>query len=250
MRKKITSLLILTMVFSIIMIGCQQAARRPAEQNNQNQTTNEMTENERRVLAGRLSNLAEEVEGVNQASVIISSNGITQTNTPANNPNNNTTPNTMPNTAPRSTIPTNPATDNITNPGSTTGTNANNNNMTANPGTVGMNTPDSLAPGAGLITNTDTTINNQTGLVVMVGLTLAGNVENNADRVNTIKQKVTNRLQGADSRITKVLVTNDPDLINRINDVAAGLIEGRPIQSFENDIRNLGDRLRQEMPAF
>lgn len=170
MWRKITIFLILTLVLSILLVGCQQAARRPAEQNNnQNQTSNEMTENERRVLAGRLSNLAEEVEGVSKASVVVSSIAITPNDT-TNNPATNVAPN-MPNTAPRSTVPSNPATDSITNPGSTTGTNANNNNMTTNPGTVGMNTPESLAPGSKLITNTDTTINNQTGLVVMVGLT-------------------------------------------------------------------------------
>ncbi len=249
MWRKITIFLILTLVLSILLVGCQQAARRPAEQNNnQNQTSNEMTENERRVLAGRLSNLAEEVEGVSKASVVVSSIAITPNDT-TNNPATNVAPN-MPNTAPRSTVPSNPATDSITNPGSTTGTNANNNNMTTNPGTVGMNTPESLAPGSKLITNTDTTITNQNGLVVMAGLTLESNLMNNDEKMKTIKQTVANRLRGADPRITQVLVTSDPGLISRINDVAAGLIEGRPIRSFETDIKKLGKELQQEMPAF
>ncbi|NLB52563.1 MAG: hypothetical protein GX808_06460 [Syntrophomonadaceae bacterium] len=248
MTKKISISLIIILMASILLIGCQQqAARRPADpNNNQTDMNNEMTENERRVLAGRLSNLAEEIEGVKNASVIVSSIGMTQNDNMNNNQNTNTAPNNMTGTAPRSALPNNPTTNNM-NPGNATGTNANNSNRINN--NQGMNTPESLAPSAGLTTNTDNNINNSTGLVVMLGLTMEDNI-NDANKIKSIKQTVANRLRGADSRITQVLVTSDPGLIERINDVAAGLLEGRPIRSFDNDIKNLGNDLQREMPAF
>jgi cell division protein ZapA (FtsZ GTPase activity inhibitor) len=249
MTKKISISLIIILMASILLIGCQQqAARRPADpNNNQTDMNNEMTENERRVLAGRLSNLAEEIEGVKNASVIVSSIGMTQNDNMNNNQNTNTAPNNMTGTMPRSALPNDPINNNM-NPGNATGTNANNSNRINNE--QGMNTRDNLTPSPGLTNNMDTNNNNRTGLVVMVGLTMEDNINNDANKIKSIKQTVANRLRGADSRITQVLVTSDPGLIEKINDIAAGLLEGRPIRSFDNDIKNLGNDLRREMPAF
>jgi len=84
----------------------------------------------------------------------------------------------------------------------------------------------------------------------MVGLTLDNNIMNDTAKIKTIKQTVANRMQAADARISQVLVTSDPDLMKRINNVASGLLNGKPVKSFENDIKNLGRDLQREMPAF
>lgn len=247
MRKTTSILIISLFVISILAVGCQPAAKKPMDdglRQDTRQTSDQMTENERRVLAGRLANLAEEVQGVEKASVIVSEIDITP-NMPDNVPNNlpNNVPNNTPGVTPRTTTPANP-TNNMMNPGNTPGTNVNNsvnNNQ-------GMNTPESLAPGANQATDTNTNIT-RNGLVVMVGLTMEGSRNNDSD-LEGIKQTVADRIRGADSRITQVMVTSDPKLIKRINDVAAGLLEGKPIKNFESKIKDLGRDLRQEMPAF
>jgi YhcN/YlaJ family sporulation lipoprotein len=87
------------------------------------------------------------------------------------------------------------------------------------------------------------------GIIVMVGLSLNKNVDT-ADKTNEIKRTVVNRLRANDRRISQVLVTTDPNLITRINDVANGIIQGRPIQTFERDINDIGRELQMQQPAF
>lgn len=229
MQKKIAGIILVSLLLAMSIMGCQQAAKKPFTDDTDKEIAGEMTENERRVLAGRLSNMAEEVEGVKKASVVISSIGMTQDNTTVPK---TTTENVNTGTAERTTMP-------------------------ANPGTTDINTPVTPkinTPGITSNTNKRTDVNdntvNQTGLVVMVGITLDDNIKNDKDRMDAIKQKVADRLQGADTRISQVLVTGDPDLIKRINNVASGLLKGEPLNNFAKDIKNLGRDLQKEMPAF
>jgi Sporulation lipoprotein YhcN/YlaJ (Spore_YhcN_YlaJ). len=83
-------------------------------------------------------------------------------------------------------------------------------------------------------------------LVAMVGLTVSSGLGNDANKVSTIKQTVADKLKAADTRINQVLVTTDPTMIKRINDIAAGIIEGKPIQSFEKDINTLANDLKKQ----
>lgn len=87
---------------------------------------------------------------------------------------------------------------------------------------------------------------NTTTLVAMVGLTVTPALSNDANKVNTIKQTVADKLKASDTRINQVLVTTDPTLIKRINDIAGGIIEGKPIQTLEKDINTLTNDLKQQ----
>lgn len=149
--------------------------------------TTEMTASERRVMANKLSKMAENVKGVKRASVIVSSIGMTNTG-------NNATTNKM--------------------------------------------------------TNTNAARTNYSGQVVMVGLTLEPTATRDAATINKVKSTVANKLKASDRRISQVLVTTDPNLIKRINDVAAGIIEGKPIQNFQNEINDITGKLKQQRPAF
>ena len=73
MQKKIAGIILVSLLLAMSIMGCQQAAKKPFTDDTDKEIAGEMTENERRVLAGRLSNMAEEVEGVKKASVVISS---------------------------------------------------------------------------------------------------------------------------------------------------------------------------------
>lgn len=100
------------------------------------------------------------------------------------------------------------------------------------------------------MTNTNAAKTNYSGQVVMVGLTLEPTATRDAATINKVKSTVANKLKASDSRISQVLVTTDPNLIKRINDVAAGIIEGKPIQNFQDDINDINNKLKQQRPAF
>lgn len=88
--------------------------------------------------------------------------------------------------------------------------------------------------------------NNTKTLVAMVGLTVSSAISNDPNKVNTIKQSVADKLKASDSRISQVLVSTDPTMIRRINDIAAGIIEGKPLQSYEKDLNTLINDLKRQ----
>lgn len=84
----------------------------------------------------------------------------------------------------------------------------------------------------------------------MVGLTVDPAMMKNPTEINSVKTTVMNKLKASDRRISQVLVSTDPNVIKRLNDVAAGILEGKPIKTFENDIRDLNTRFKQEKPTI
>ncbi|MGE5416976.1 MAG: YhcN/YlaJ family sporulation lipoprotein [Acidobacteriota bacterium] len=78
-------------------------------------------------------------------------------------------------------------------------------------------------------------------VTAMVGLTLDTTVK--GTRTDMIKRDVTTRLQKTDKRVTRVLVTTNPDLVKRIQDIARGVISGKPVQSFATEISELTRRI-------
>lgn len=83
------------------------------------------------------------------------------------------------------------------------------------------------------------------GLIVMVGV----NIQKQASE-EKIKTEIKNKLQALDKDISQVLVTSDPELVKRINDVAAGIIQGKPIQEFDTDIKEIGKKLKDQNIVF
>ncbi|NLG32767.1 MAG: hypothetical protein GX550_04530 [Syntrophomonadaceae bacterium] len=230
MKKNTVLCLGLIIVLGSLIIGCQTAAQRPMrpDQPQQQDTPDRtMTETERRDLANRLSRLAEEVEGVERAAVIVSTIDVTQGDRTIDSNRNPVTPGTTTNN-PR-VMPGQPRND------------MNNPNMPRND-MNNPNMPRTINPGTDMDNAND-------GIIVMVGLSLNKNVDT-ADKTNEIKRTVANRLRANDRRISQVLVTTDPNLITRINDVANGIIQGRPIQTFERDINDIGRDLQMQQPAF
>ncbi len=213
--KKQTLVVLCISILLLSMIGCQTTAKKPMTNRSTNITnTGEMTPSERRVMASKLSNLAENVDGVQRAAVVVSSIAMT----------NNMTSRTP------------------------TSTTANKNiNRVVNPEGVGNVNPNTV----GNANPTRTAVKgNYSGLIVMVGLNLDSKTENNPTMARNIKQTVANKLKNSDQRISQVLVTTDPTLIQRINDVAAGIIQGKPINNFESDIKDMITKIKQQQPAF
>jgi YhcN/YlaJ family sporulation lipoprotein len=75
----------------------------------------------------------------------------------------------------------------------------------------------------------------------LVGATLNSNVE--GESATAIKDKITSTIKQADKRITRVMVTTNPDLVKRIEDIARGVLAGKPIQSFGDEITDLTKRI-------
>lgn len=85
--------------------------------------------------------------------------------------------------------------------------------------------------------------NNQVS--VMVGLVVNSNVT--GKETVKVKEEVSRQLRMADKRVTRVLVTTDPDLVKRIEDIARGIIAGKPVQSFASEISELTRRIAPTM---
>lgn len=232
MRKNLVLLICFTLILGSLAVGCNNAAQRPdlpqqQQDQNMDRTDEQMTDSERRALASRLSDLAEQVDGVKDATVVVSSIGMTDSSPDTGtNAGRDTQRNLNVND------PTSPLNNNQ---GMATNRTTTNNQATNN---TNMNNMQNRTDG-----------NSVSGLMVMVGLTLDNKV-NGADETNQIKRSVMNKLKASDKRISQVLITTDPGLVQRLTDVAAGIIQGRPIQGFENDINDLTRNMRQQNPAF
>ncbi|MGE5397656.1 MAG: YhcN/YlaJ family sporulation lipoprotein [Chitinophagales bacterium] len=84
-----------------------------------------------------------------------------------------------------------------------------------------------------------------TKVSVLVGLTLDPSVK--GKETTMIKNEITKKFKKADKRITRVLVTSNPDLVKRIEDIARGVIAGKPVQSFASEISELSRRIAPGM---
>ncbi|MDD3879042.1 MAG: YhcN/YlaJ family sporulation lipoprotein [Syntrophomonas sp.] len=204
MKKKLIYLMCFSLMLLVFGSGCQNsAAKKPVVPKTKKTTQSaNMTPSERRVLASKLSKMAEQVDGVKKATVVVADIGI------ANNITGNSKTNARMNQA--------------------TAKNFNDNTIGSDAG-INRRAPQ--------------------GMIVMVGLTLSQNTKD-MDKTNQIKSKVMNKLKAADRRISQVLVTTDPNMVKRITDVAAGILEGKPIKTFEKDIKNIDSSLRQQNTTF
>ncbi len=84
-------------------------------------------------------------------------------------------------------------------------------------------------------------------IVVMAGLTLNAQTMASPQQQASTKQKVKQKIQDSDKRVTDVLVTTDANMVKKINDVAAGLIEGKPVQSYAHSAAELGKMMKGQM---
>lgn len=208
-------LLCIGLMIVVAAAGCQTSkkpmapAKKPAQV--QKKPAVDMSASERRVMANRLSRIAEGVPGVQKATVVVMDMNMT-----SNTTGTTTTPKTITGTGK-----------------TTTGT-----------GTTG---------GTGTTTGTSTNksiMGNKSGTMVMVGLTLNSTTGNSAAKTASTKSMVAKRIKASDKRISQVLVTTDPNLIKRLNDIAAGILEGKPVQSFSKDVRELNTKLKQQKSIY
>ncbi len=183
MKIKVRMLLFLFIAGLFLMGGCEQAKKPITPQKTTPTNPSQVTESDKRVMANRFSTIAQEVAGVNKATVVIASAEATMGQTPD------------------STV-----------------------------------TP-----------NTATSKTTASKMVVMVGLTLDANTSASEAKQLTAKNTVKQRILASDKRITDVLVTADANMVKKINDVAAGLIEGKPVLTYAKSAAELGKMMKTQV---
>lgn len=230
MRQKLTLLLLILFSISIILVGCQNTAqKRPLNPSqNNNQTT--LTDSERRVLASKISNIAEQVEGVSRASVVVARSGLNNIgllentgSTTSTRPNNNIAINNSNN---KPNIYSNYGNNIISKPSG--------NNPTVNYPDINANNP-----------NTVTDDNNRNmaapggGVLAVIGASVNDNIKSNPQTWDQIQNKIVGNVKASDGRISQVYVTADPQIITKIDQIAAAILQGEPASTYENDIKDI-----------
>lgn len=198
MKIKTHLLLFLFIAGFFLMGGCQTAKKPVTPQKITPTNPSQVTESDKRVMANRFSTIAQEVEGVTKATVVIAGADAAMGKAPG---------------------------------------------TTAAPNTAGK-------PVETGVNETTRTINQTTAngkMVVMVGLTLNANTGASEAKQQTAKNTVKKRILESDKRITDVLVTSDPNMVKKINDVAAGLIEGKPVLTYAKSAAELGKMMKTQV---
>ncbi len=189
MRKKVVILLCLSLFLFILGAGCQSVAKKPTvpEQRLDQQSNNNITASERRVMASKFSQIAENVDGVEKASVVVASTDIVGVGVP------------------------------------------------------GLSTKDNMDNNKN---NAATDVTDGNNMLVMVGLVLDEDVRNDVNKASNIRQTVSQKIKASDNRVSQVLVTTDPNLAERINNLAEKVIKGEPIENFKADLKDLKNKIK------
>jgi YhcN/YlaJ family sporulation lipoprotein len=80
-----------------------------------------------------------------------------------------------------------------------------------------------------------------TGNTAMVGLQF--NKQYKGKLTNAIKRQVEKRVRDTDERINRVVVTADPDLVSRIEEIFQEIGKGRPVSGFAEELREMINRI-------
>ncbi|MDD3364596.1 MAG: hypothetical protein PHZ03_06405 [Syntrophomonas sp.] len=83
-------------------------------------------------------------------------------------------------------------------------------------------------------------------LVVMVGLNLDTKIMQDKTKEMSIKDEVKSKIMADNQMVSEVLLTSNPDMIKKLQDVAAGVIQGKPMQSYAQDVEELNKNIRAQ----
>lgn len=214
--KKITAIILCVLLsMTVLVSGCGKTAQKPAPETSPNSGVEQTSDSEKRIMASNFSNLAMSVNGVQKATVVVAS-------TVTTNPQNiSSDPNNVPTLVPS------------------------NNGTTTNPNTGSTNVPGSDISG---LSSPDGEIPNVASgrTVVMVGLTLNAAAMKDQNLEKSIKEEVKTKIMQSNQKVNEVLVTTNPDMIKKLQDVAAGVIQGQPLQSYAQEITELDKSIRTQ----
>jgi len=214
--KKITAIfLCVLLTMAVLVSGCGKTAQKPGPETSPNSGVEQTSDSEKRIMASNFSNLAMSVNGVQKATVVVSSTITASPQDVTSDPNN------VPNLSPA------------------------NNGTTNNSNTGSTNVPGSDISGISSPTGEIPSVTSGR-LVVMVGLNLNDAAMKDKNTENKVKEDVKTKIMQSDQKVSEVLVTTNPDMIKKLQDVAAGVIQGQPLQSYAQDINELDKGIRTQ----
>lgn len=202
MRKLITLLLI---VFVVSLVGCQNTAQKKIV--NPSPTDNNLTESEHRIMAGKISNLAIEVEGVNKASVAIARINLSDK-------------------------------DFIKNPDSTKAGSSGGQLDKGNKNNSSSAYPDINSDNI----NTVTDDNNRNmaspggGLVVLIGINVNDSIKQDSNKLNSVINNIEEKVRSQEFMASKIYISSNPEIVGRIDTIAAGTLQGENINDYTEEI--------------
>lgn len=79
------------------------------------------------------------------------------------------------------------------------------------------------------------------GRTAYIGLTLEPSVEKT--KTTTIKNDVSRRAKAIEPGLATVHVTSEPDLVTRLDKIAASIKEGKPVSGFTSELTEIGRRI-------
>jgi YhcN/YlaJ family sporulation lipoprotein len=79
------------------------------------------------------------------------------------------------------------------------------------------------------------------GNTCYVGLDLKDGVER--QQTNRVMEQVAERLKKTEPRLERVMVSTDPDVFTRLQRIASGIEEGRPISAFTKELGEMNERM-------
>lgn len=206
MYKKTAFIFLIIFSLSIVISGCQNTAQKKPQTPKQEINQTNLTDSERRILASKVSNTVEQVEGVNRASVIVARAGFNQ----------------MGFTQKTGNTTANPAQKNLaTNPmASFPDINSNNPNALTDDNNRNM-----AVPGGGFI--------------VIIGTSVSEKISDDSEAWNKIKETITEKVTASDGRISQVYITKDPETISKIDELAAAALQGKVSDDYEDEIKDI-----------
>jgi YhcN/YlaJ family sporulation lipoprotein len=83
------------------------------------------------------------------------------------------------------------------------------------------------------------------GTTALVGVDMKAKVQGTHEK--DVKKKIEKAVKDTDKSITRVYVTADPDLYKRIDNIARGISEGRPVSEFAKQISEIIKRITPGM---
>lgn len=79
-------------------------------------------------------------------------------------------------------------------------------------------------------------------IVVLVGLDVDDQAKK--ENINEIKEEIIDKIKAADKNVSEVLVTSNPETVNKIKNIASRIIQGESAESYDKEVKELAEEIR------
>ncbi|NLB88930.1 MAG: hypothetical protein GX790_06855 [Syntrophomonadaceae bacterium] len=220
MKKNSALFLLIIFSLSLMLTGCgSNAEKKPTKPDKNKATAITLTDSEQRILASKVSNMAKQMEGVERASVVVAEVGVV----PKGLVKKTATPTTN---IPQSTTAVNETNDIISQNPIANYPDINSKNINA---LTDDNNRNMAAPGG--------------GVVVIIGTSVTEEIRKDEDKWNKLKEAITQKVTASDGRISQVFITNDPEIVSKIDELAAAILQGKGSQNYKDEIKDILNKI-------